>query len=902
MRLRGLELEQFRKFEQPVRLSGFSDTLNLLCGPNEFGKSTILAAIRGLMFERYSSKAEPVRRMQPWRGNAAPRLAMDFEVDGSCWRIEKRFLHQPWARLKSPDGHSFEGDAAEEELQRLLGFGAAGKKGATAEQLGVWGALWVEQRKSVDQADLSSDLARATIASCLDAEVGVLTGSEKGQAIVRAAQEQRARLLDGNGKPKGRYKEVIAAIAEIDKRLLLLRDRQKNLADDSGSLRQALIQLAKIDDPAKVLEEQQGLDDARRRRDAAQSFQKTFSAAEAVHKLAVRECEAAESEQSGRRMRYHSLEIKQKELSDAAAGVRDAQDSSKEASDVLARRRCMVAAAEERAGHADQTVRKHRRVLALVQLAGSLSPLEDAIKQAGDTQREIASLLAKSGVIRVDKDGFEAILTADRDYEKANSALQAQATVIEAALEDGAEGKVALDGTALPPGRQTISIVNQTEFAITGIGRITIRPVIKDHTRLAEKLSNARATLDHLLAASGCRDAAEAENAWRHRQELDAAIRDARTKLALLAPGDKASNLKPGVEALREYVEVLRLRIEAERRALDVMALPTLGVAETALHGADEEDVKARENLNQTRAEVDAASAAANHASEALMRAEAGARTVQADVDRLQHELDEAVSRESDLALAARLAGAEAQRANAAAALAKLDAQRTADTVETMDARIQRYEQAQKNRAESLRRLREHIAELRARITQEGGVGLDEIVAADERERALLIQERDAGAHDAEVLTLLLETLGMAERESKERYLAPVIRRVTPYLRGLFPGADIACDDSLRITGLSRDADGLQAFERLSDGTQEQIAVLARLAFAEMLIDQGKPAMLILDDALAYSDDDRIERMFDILSRASQRTQILVLTCREDLFARLGGNRLEVVTAAPILA
>ena len=64
--------------------------------------------------------------------------------------------------------------------------------------------------------------------------------------------------------------------------------------------------------------------------------------------------------------------------------------------------------------------------------------------------------------------------------------------------------------------------------------------------------------------------------------------------------------------------------------------------------------------------------------------------------------------------------------------------------------------------------------------------------------------------------------------------------------------------------------------------------MLARLAFAEMLIDQGKPAMVILDDALAYSDPDRMERMFDVLAQAAAK--ILILTCREDVFARLGGT------------
>ena len=259
-------------------------------------------------------------------------------------------------------------------------------------------------------------------------------------------------------------------------------------------------------------------------------------------------------------------------------------------------------------------------------------------------------------------------------------------------------------------------------------------------------------------------------------------------------------------------------------------------------------------------------------------------------------------SASSDDDLSKRLAEAETQRARRAQHLATLDREQSPDTVVAMDTRIQRYEQALKNRADAVRKLRDEIAALRARITLEGGGGLDEVIAGLEREQDTLTQERDTLDREVRVLTLLIDTLTLAERETKERYFAPVIRRVTPYLRSLFPGAEIVCDDALRITGLSRDGSGLQNFDRLSDGTQEQLAVLARLAFAELLIDQGRPAMVILDDALAYSDDERIERMFDILSRAAKRTQILVLTCREDLFARLGGNLVELATVASAAA
>ena len=64
-----------------------------------------------------------------------------------------------------------------------------------------------------------------------------------------------------------------------------------------------------------------------------------------------------------------------------------------------------------------------------------------------------------------------------------------------------------------------------------------------------------------------------------------------------------------------------------------------------------------------------------------------------------------------------------------------------------------------------------------------------------------------------------------------------------------------------------------------------------------MLLDTRKPALLILDDALAHADSNRLERLFYLLSHASSRLQILVLTCRGELFTP--ARRSEGGTASP---
>src|SRR3546814_10060197 len=61
----------------------------------------------------------------------------------------------------------------------------------------------------------------------------------------------------------------------------------------------------------------------------------------------------------------------------------------------------------------------------------------------------------------------------------------------------------------------------------------------------------------------------------------------------------------------------------------------------------------------------------------------------------------------------------------------------------------------------------------------------------------------------------------------------------------------------------------------------------------------GKPAPVILDDALVYSDDDRIERMFDALHRQAREQQIIVFSCRQRAFQRLGGNVLQMTEWQP---
>jgi uncharacterized protein YhaN len=148
---------------------------------------------------------------------------------------------------------------------------------------------------------------------------------------------------------------------------------------------------------------------------------------------------------------------------------------------------------------------------------------------------------------------------------------------------------------------------------------------------------------------------------------------------------------------------------------------------------------------------------------------------------------------------------------------------------------------------------------------------------------------------EAAALRLLTQELDAAATRTRDRFAKPVIERLAPYLQLMLPQARLVLADDLSPHALERGA-ALEEFARLSGGTQEQLALLVRLAFARLLADTGSPAPLILDDAVTHTDDDRLQRLFATLQHAAQSHQVLVLTCRQSAFELLGGHRIAVRT------
>ena len=480
--------------------------------------------------------------------------------------------------------------------------------------------------------------------------------------------------------------------------------------------------------------------------------------------------------------------------------------------------------------------------------------------------------------------------------ETVQSRFNAAATLISFDMTvDGLSG-IEVDGEPRIADRSSVQAVEPVTITVLDRGRITVEPATKDRDKLLRQLRDATTVLREALEEVGAISVADAEEQSAMRQKLLRDAELARQGAELHVPA--TADYEAGAQALADYIGGLRQVLKREMSELSLQELPARQEAETALRTAQEQ-------ADEARSRVDTARAALGGPEDALSGLQIEIGTLQGRYDeskdrlaKLKGQVAQVEEDRSDNELRSAIEAARAALPEQETAIGRLEAQRTDETLPQLKARIGRLEKALHDRREKRGKLKEQIAGLKSRVEAAEGAGLDEAIEQKARELEIMEEEKGRQNREVQVLGLLLSTLRGAEQEAKEQYLSPVLNRFRPYLQLLFPGADIRIDENLHVAGVVREAGYEEAFNHLSMGTEEQIAVLVRLAFAEMLVEQGHPATVVLDDALVFSDNRRMSRISDILKMAARNVQVVVFACREQLFEGLGGRQLSLDPAS----
>jgi uncharacterized protein YhaN len=128
------------------------------------------------------------------------------------------------------------------------------------------------------------------------------------------------------------------------------------------------------------------------------------------------------------------------------------------------------------------------------------------------------------------------------------------------------------------------------------------------------------------------------------------------------------------------------------------------------------------------------------------------------------------------------------------------------------------------------------------------------------------------------------------------RYVDPFRSEVERLGRIVFGDSfEVEIDSELRIC--SRTLSGRTVpYESLSGGAKEQLGIVARLAGAALVAKEDS-VPVVIDDALGFTDADRLVKMGAVFNAVGGDGQVIVLTCSPQRYAAVDGAHHIALTA-----
>ncbi|WP_281982526.1 AAA family ATPase [Thalassorhabdomicrobium marinisediminis] len=872
MKIRGITLNNVRRFSDPARVAGIGNGLNVLCEPNEHGKSTLFDAMQALFFKPHGSRDKDVAALRPHAGGA-PEVTVEVETADGVFSVAKRWFQKPAATVHRNGTLIAQSDAAEAWIGELLGNDAGGPSGL------IWVRQGMTQLTGGSKKEQDAALeARRDLMTSVGEEVEAMTGGRRMDQALARCREELLIYATATGRPKasGPWKD---AQDEVE----ALTTRRDGLAATTQELHDALAERARTRRDLRELEAPEAVQDRQSRLEAARANHAAAERHAQEVEAETRKLDMARLTAEGAQSRLTAFRTALAEQEEAAQLVAQAEAEAQDRQAELEQQRALRDAAEtalvaaQEAFEAAEAVRTRAlRAQAAKDGADRRRELEERIAQAEQTRSamETAAADARSGP---DAKTLNRLETLAQAHATAIATRDATVTQVIAQYAEGRSDAIRVGDTPLRDD-VPLPLPRATRLTIDGVGTLEVRPGEGGHDDTS--VEAAAQALRQALNAAGADDLDMARKAAAARAEAERRHGEAKAVLDSLAP--------QGIDQLRAALAKIP-QIDADAETPDPeQAEAAVTQARTALEAARLAREAASERHADARAEA--------------MRTETTLTSLRDRLKRAQDARATAGDRsEADLAAEAEAAAAAYDTAQEAYAAKAKDAPDLAATKAALD----RAESIVTRANEDIARLKPLLARLDERISRSSGDAVEERLAEADQQLEAAQANLARVEREVAVLTRLEQALEAARNEARERYFTPIAKELKPLLHLLWPEAELTWgEESLLPDTLTRNG-VTEPIDVLSGGTQEQVALLVRLAFARMLAASGRGAPVILDDALVFTDDDRIERMFDALHRQASDLQIIVLTCRQRAFRDLGGKALRLAplgTDGPVTA
>ncbi|MBX7433609.1 AAA family ATPase [Mycobacterium sp. Y57] len=863
----------------------------IVSGANEIGKSSMLEALDLLLEAKDRSTKKEVKQVKPTHADVGAEITAEISSGPYRFVYRKRFHKRPETDLTvlAPRREQLTGDEAHDRVRAML---------AETVDMDLWKAQRVLQSDAIEAAELSGcdALSRALDVAAGSVDDAPTAGAGNADALLidRIEQEYR-QYFTPTGRATGEWAAARTRLTEAEQKVARCAAA---IAEVDEAVRRHAALSAELSELASECAS------------AAEQLTVAGAAADAVaalrgeHERATAIADAATVKHAASQSALTERRRSRADIDERSAVVTLLEQAAEQAAEDLATGTEVQAAAEAAARQARAAVEASQaRVDAARSAVQRLADREEAERLAArlDTierhRRDLDAVRRDLAAITITDPQMAEIDSAAAYVDRASAAVAQACARVELLAEVDLEVTLAGETVTLRAGETRSAAVTGTAgVEVAGVLSMSVTPGASATTTQAE-LDAANVALARALSAAGVGDAAQARELDSRRRDRTADRDRIRAILDALTADDSA-------DALRARLTTLRANDVAE----DAGPAPEQGGLWDPVDGPPDPAA--------LRAELDAATAAhqqagrecdtrrrvAEEAAKVLSQRGLCAARAKEKLAAAQTELATAGQRlaaqrgaqsDDQLTLAAE-ADAEAARA-AQATVARLGQELAGHEPDAVGAALAAAERHSAGlaarRDDAGDALREVATQLKVYGT-EGRKG-----ALDDAETHLQRTEADYQRvrRRARAAELLRSVMGRHRDAMRLRYVDPFRREVERLGRIVFGQSfEVDVDSELRI-GHRTLAGRTVPYESLSGGAKEQLGIVARLA-AAALVAKEDSVPVVIDDALGFTDPDRLSRMAEVFDTVAGDGQVIILTCSPHRYADIhAARRIELV-------
>lgn len=844
--------------------------ITLVQGPNEVGKTSLGEAI-GLLFEfPDDSKHSNVKAIRPVHRDEGPEIELQAESGPYAFTYFKRFHKKPGTKLTvaRPKPENYTGREAHERAEAIL---------RETLDIDLWKALTIQQGDAIQQPILTK---QTSLSMALDKAAGGHPADPREEGLFEKVREEYALYFTENGAERKELKEARklqednqAKVAEIEqqirdleqdieraailqRKLGQLKRREDELTTDVVAHVSSLEEIGTLESALaavrlKLESEQKSVQVARRDKEARQGL------IEAVARATKTQGDHQESFSAS----LPALNQAEEDFKKALAALNKADKKRKEADALAALRRADFDYYNNRL-HLDQ-----------------LRERKERIDQARSDAAQAEEALARN---KMNARTLQAIQEAEKDLLTAKAKLEMGAPHV--LLHALAECRVMIDDvdTALDQGDDcSLPVADSLRLTLPRKLDIEINAGSSSE-RLQKKVDDTQLALDNACYDAGVAGPDEARRAYEERGE---ALRQVKNREQI-----EKDNLRDlTYEQLDRKVFSLKQSVPdyLAKRVRKPAISPDLDSAKRERSSAETGQQSANGNWETARKALDAARGVRDEWSVKHQEARVQLDLLAKDLKRASENLDRARQSVPDEALEAtltsaiRAVGSEENAVRTAESSLKA---RNPDRVKSLAETAKGSLKTTQNRRGAVQT---ELTETQTRLKIHGEEGLHERSHAAQTNLERIETKNLSWFRRAVSSKTLFETMREERDKARRAYVAPLKEKIEHLSRLVFDESfQVDIDEDLKIA--ARTLKGITVpFDFLSGGTKEQLSLIFRLA-CSMIVAKDGGTPLILDDALGYTDPDRLHLMGAVLAKAAKECQIIIFTCVPDRYCNVG--------------